>query len=59
MDPGDVPPAAVSVADAFGPLKTVTGGLYFILEIFEVWSDPCLNYCNPHTHTSKRSGTSK
>ena len=27
-------------ADAFGPLKSVAGGLCFILENCEVWSDP-------------------
>ena len=31
-------------ADAFGPLKSVAGGLCFILENCEVWSDPCLCY---------------
>ena len=31
-------------ADAFGPLKSVAGGLCFILENCEVWSDPCLHY---------------
>ena len=30
-------------ADAFGPLKSVAGGLCFILENCEVWSDPCLH----------------
>ena len=33
-------------ADAFGPLKSVAGGLCFILENCEVWSDPCLSYQN-------------
>ena len=31
-------------ADAFGPLKSVAGGLCFILENCEVRSDPCLPY---------------
>ena len=30
-------------ADAFGPLKSVAGGLCFILENFDVWSYPCLH----------------
>ena len=33
-------------ADAFGPLKSVAGGLCFILENCEVWSDRCLSYQN-------------
>ena len=32
-------------ADAFGPLKSVTGGLCFILENYEVWPPPV-----QHTH---------
>ena len=31
-------------ADAFGPLKSVAGGLCFILENCEVWPHPCLYY---------------
>ena len=31
-------------ADAFGPLKSVAGGLCFILENCEVWSSPVHNY---------------
>ena len=34
-------------ADAFGPLKSVAGGLCFILENCEVWYNPC-----PHNHDS-------
>ena len=37
-------------ADAFGPLKSVAGGLCFILENCEVWPYPCL-----HSHDSDRS----
>ena len=40
-------------ADAFGPLKSVAGGLCFILENCEVWSGPCLYYNNSYTHTSE------
>jgi hypothetical protein len=29
-------------ADAFGPLKSAAGGLYFILENCEVWSPSCM-----------------
>ena len=36
-------------ADAFGPLKSVAGGLCFILENCEVSSNPC-----PHHHNSDR-----
>ena len=31
-------------ADAFGPLKSVAGGLCFILENCEVWFPPPINY---------------
>ena len=31
-------------ADAFGPLKSVAGGLCFILENCEVWPGLCVSY---------------
>ena len=40
-------------ADAFGPLKSVAGGLCFILENCEVWSDPTLHNYSSHTRTSE------
>ena len=40
-------------ADAFGPLKSVAGGLCFILENCEVWSGPCLHYHNSDRHPSE------
>ena len=40
-------------ADAFGPLKSVAGGLCFVLENCEVWSDPCLYYYVSYTHASE------
>ena len=40
-------------ADAFGPLKSVSGGLCFILENCEVWSDPTLHYHSSYIHTSE------
>ena len=40
-------------ADAFGPLKSVAGGLCFILENCEVWSSPCVCYHSSHTYLSE------
>ena len=40
-------------ADAFGPLKSVAGGLCFILENCEVWPGLCLHYFSSYTHTSE------
>ena len=37
-------------ADAFGPLKSVAGGLCFILENCEVWSSPCMYYHSSYTY---------
>ena len=40
-------------ADAFGPLKSVAGGLCFILENCEVWPYPCLQHHNPYRYSSE------
>ena len=40
-------------ADAFGPLKSVAGGLCFILENCEVWNHPCLHSHGPHRYPSE------
>ena len=40
-------------ADAFGPLKSVAGGLCFILENCEVWPYPCLHYHNSYWYPSE------
>ena len=40
-------------ADAFGPLKSVAGGLCFILENCEVLFFPCVYHCNSYTYPSE------
>ena len=40
-------------ADAFGPLKSVAGGLCFILENCEVWFYLCLHYHNSYQYPSE------
>ena len=40
-------------ADAFGPLKSVAGGLCFILENCEVWSNPYLHYRDSYRYPSE------
>ena len=40
-------------ADAFGPLKSVAGGLCFILENCEVWGHPCVHYLNSDRYPSE------
>ena len=40
-------------ADAFGPLKSVAGGLCFILDNCEVRGSPASAVCNAYTRTSK------
>ena len=40
-------------ADAFGPLKSVAGGLCFILENCEVWSSPCVYHHSSYTCPSE------
>ena len=40
-------------ADAFGPLKSVAGGLCFILENCEVRSRPCLHYRDSYRYPSE------
>ena len=40
-------------ADAFGPLKSVAGGLCFILENCEVWPYPCLHYHDSYRYPSE------
>ena len=41
-------------ADAFGPLKSVAGGLCFVLENYEVWSSPRIRYLGG-LHVSQRT----
>ena len=40
-------------ADAFGPLKSVAGGLCFILENCEVWGYPFLHYHDSDRYPSE------
>ena len=40
-------------ADAFGPLKSVAGGLCFILENCEVWCSPRVHHQNPYRYPSE------
>ena len=40
-------------ADAFGPLKSVAGGICFIVENYEVWSSPCIHYQSSYTYLSE------
>ena len=40
-------------ADAFGPLKSVAGGLCFILENYEVRSSPGVHYQSAYTYPSE------
>ena len=42
-------------ADAFGPLKSVAGGLCFIVENYEVWSPSCMR-CPMLTGTPANEG---
>ena len=41
-------------ADAFGPLKSVAGGLCFILENYEVWSFAGAHHLHTHACSSER-----
>ena len=43
-------------ADAFGPLKSVAGGLCFILENCEVWSSPARTITTLLTGTQRMRG---
>ena len=40
-------------ADAFGPLKSVAGGVCFILENCEVWSNPWMHYHDSYWYPSE------
>ena len=42
-------------ADVFIPLKSVAGGLYFILENCEVWFIPCVSMCNVYGFSAYKS----
>lgn len=43
------------VADVFGPLKSVAGGLCYILENCEVFITSCVHFNATHRHSSERT----
>ena len=46
-------------ADAFGPLKSVAGGLCFILENYEVWAPFAYAFYGAYEYLSKRMQISR